>query len=270
MAISIAGLLTAESGAGAGSTTFTTSGSADPANDRLILCVVHVSTDSGAWTGSPTLTGGGMDSWTLEESIDSFNQNLMFCFRAVDASAGSGQLVFTRPGAETFSSIELDVFEVMGSIITGTNGADAIIQSVSVAQDAGVSTTTTMSMAGGGFAAGNGGFAAFGMQTAGTGAQCTPRAGWSELKDDGNGSACHTQVQWRADSDTAAAATYGTTGNIRAAIALEIADAAVVSAATIRRHRSMMSYAALAAPALEAFGRIFTRSKTGLMLPQGV
>lgn len=41
-------------------------------------------------------------------------------------------------------------------------------------------------------------------------------------------------------------------------------------AAKHQRRRDFMSYATLAAPALEVFGRIFTRSKTGLMLPQGV
>ena len=47
-------------------------------------------------------------------------------------------------------------------------------------------------------------------------------------------------------------------------------DAAASSTAKIRRRHDFMSYATLAAPALEVFGRIFTRSKTGLMLPQGV
>ena len=39
--------------------------------------------------------------------------------------------------------------------------------------------------------------------------------------------------------------------------------------ATIRKRRDLMGYAAMAAPALEAFGRIFARSSAGLMLPQG-
>lgn len=39
--------------------------------------------------------------------------------------------------------------------------------------------------------------------------------------------------------------------------------------ATIRRRRDFMSFATLAAPAVEVFGRIFARSASGLMLPQG-
>lgn len=42
------------------------------------------------------------------------------------------------------------------------------------------------------------------------------------------------------------------------------------STAKIRRRRDFMSYATLAAPALEVFGRIFQRSQSGLMLPVGV
>jgi hypothetical protein len=229
MAITVTALLTAESQTTDAQSTFTTAGTADPTANALVLCVVHVLTASGAWTGSPTMTGGGVSSWTLVESGNAFNQNLMFCFSAVDASATSGQITFNAPAGETWNSLELDCFEVSGAVITGTNGSDAFIQSVNTSQDAGISTTTTMSMDAGGFAAGNGGFAAFGMQTAGTGAQATPRAGWTELKDDGNGESCHTACHWRADSDTAAAATYGTSGNVRVAIALEIADAAAAT-----------------------------------------
>lgn len=44
---------------------------------------------------------------------------------------------------------------------------------------------------------------------------------------------------------------------------------AVSSTAKIRKRRDLMGYAALAAPAVEIFGRIFARSQSGLMLPQG-
>lgn len=50
---------------------------------------------------------------------------------------------------------------------------------------------------------------------------------------------------------------------------LALKAAGTAQTATNRRRREFMSYAAMAAPALEAFSRIFTRSKSGLMIPQG-
>jgi hypothetical protein len=52
-------------------------------------------------------------------------------------------------------------------------------------------------------------------------------------------------------------------------IAIRPSGAAASKTAAIRRRRDFMSFATLAAPAVEVFGRIFARSASGLMLPQG-
>jgi hypothetical protein len=52
-------------------------------------------------------------------------------------------------------------------------------------------------------------------------------------------------------------------------VSLGAAAAASPKGAVMRRRRDFMSLAGMAAPAIEVFGRIFARSTSGLMLPQG-
>lgn len=228
MALVGSNLLTNETQNSAGSGSFTTSGTFAGAPNTLTLVAVQATSDSGAWTGSPTLSGGGMSSWTLKTTVVNASTQLLFVFHSVDASPGAAAaLTFTCPASETMSSCHIAADQITGSTITGTNGADAFIQEKTVTQGSGVSATTTAAYDGA-FASGNGGYAAFSNNTSPQ--LSTPRTGWTELADfiiSGKSALC---THWRADEDTAASSTSAANSNGgRCGVAYEIETAGAAS-----------------------------------------
>lgn len=191
---------------GGGLSSFETSANLTPVASTLFYVYVAVHSDSGAWTGSPTLTGGGMSSWTLADSKVEANVNQIYAFRAVDASPGAAAtLVFTAPGAETFDTVAVTAVKVVSTTVSGTNGADAQIQEDEASAAGGVANALTVTF-GSVMTAGNSALAVVAMYGTTTGSPSVPSSGWSELEDDeiiGSGARqISLAVAWRADSDT--------------------------------------------------------------------
>jgi len=209
-----------ETDSGAATSSTVTSGTLGATADTLYITSVCVSSDSGAWTGSPTLTGGSVSSWTLDTTVVFSSTNILFVFRALDSSpGGAAALTFTAPGAETYASASIAVDELAGSITTGTNAADAVIQTGTQTQDTLTATGTTVTLSSG-FAAGSGAFAAFAVY--GTNPNPTVEAGWTELADIGQTGGPRLTTAWRNDEDTTASCDWGTTSGVRCCYAVEL------------------------------------------------
>lgn len=279
MSVTIALVGTREEGASAGQSVITTSGTFNPTADRLSGVAVWTRSDTNAWTAptTVTLTGGGMALWTLhKQAIGAGNgDNIVHVFRGVTASpAGAAALVFTAPGVETFKSYAICMWDAAGAKITGTNGSDGFVTANdTTAVDPGTDPfVATYPQA---FGAASNAAVAFFLRAGGNVAS-TIKSGWTaELLDDsvgGVGAQLSYAMHWKSSSDTTAEATYGSSTANGAVVALEVVDASAAASSTakVRRRRDFMSYAALAAPAAEIFGRIFQRSQSGLMLPAGV
>jgi hypothetical protein len=100
-------------------------------------------------------------------------------------------------------------------------------------------------------------------------AQCDNTATATAIEEDTSGGSGQARS---AGGDASLPSDWGTsdlTWATRKFAVYALYSAGASQTAATRRRREFMSYAGLAAPALEAFGRIFTRSKSGLMVPQG-
>ena len=142
--------------------TFTTA-SITPAANALVTVAVLTHQSSSA-APSPTLTGGGMASWTVVASV-AYNGNTpldrLTIYRAMSASPGSGPITITS--SVTVSNCQWIVSQWSGVDQSGTNGSGAIVQNAS-ASGAAV-TTLTASLAS--FASGNDvAYGAFGVANA--------------------------------------------------------------------------------------------------------
>jgi hypothetical protein len=105
---------------------YTTDSISPTANRLLFLAVTqkHASSDQAA----PTITGGGVATWTQVGTVNSTRRRLSV-FRALTGSSpGSGQITITLPA--TMGSVGWHVVEVADCLLTGTNGSDAIPQAV--------------------------------------------------------------------------------------------------------------------------------------------
>lgn len=120
-------------------TSYATS-SINPTANRLVLALV------GAFAGTqvtPTASGGGMTTWTQVASRIDGSSRVLTLFRALQASPGSGALTFSF-GATTQNWCLWSVFEIDGVDITGSNGANAIVQAVMDIVEPGTSLTVTL------------------------------------------------------------------------------------------------------------------------------
>jgi len=116
--------------------------SISPGSNRLVIVAVGSDTTGGAGgnPNTPTLSGGGMTNWTQIATIDlsADHHFRITLFRALQASPGSGVIVIDFAGQNQGYCI-WSITEFIGVITTGTNGADAVIQS---ANNTGASVTS--------------------------------------------------------------------------------------------------------------------------------
>jgi hypothetical protein len=106
---------------------YTTDSIAPTANRLLFLavCQKHASTDQAA----PTVSGGGVATWTQVGTVNDGGRRRLTVFRALTgASPSSGEITITM--AATMGSAAWHVVEVADCLLTGTNGADALPQAV--------------------------------------------------------------------------------------------------------------------------------------------
>jgi hypothetical protein len=100
-----------------------------PAPNSLVTIAVMSHRSTAAIT--PTVSGGGMASWTLVASVDfddlTIPHRRLLIYRAMSASPGSGPITFNY--SSQVSNVEWIVSQWSGVETSGTNGAGAIGQS---------------------------------------------------------------------------------------------------------------------------------------------
>ena len=171
--MAIAASLLIASGLATAATSFTTASISPTANKLILLAVGSANVAS---NNAPTVTGAGM-TWTqVATSIDSATRRRVTLFRALSASPGSGALTIDFAGT-THNNCQWSVIEFSGIDTGGTNGANAIVQSVTNTSTGGTSATVTLAAFG---AAGNATFGAL-RQANGTG--ISPGSGFAELHE---------------------------------------------------------------------------------------
>lgn len=106
-------------------TSYTTA-SISPTANRLVILTVRNAFSTGPNT--PTVSGAGM-TWTqITTAVDAGNIRRVTMFRALAASPGSGALTIDLAGQSQINC-NWSISEFSGIVTTGTNGADAVVQS---------------------------------------------------------------------------------------------------------------------------------------------
>jgi invasin-like protein/calcineurin-like phosphoesterase family protein len=152
-------------------------------------------------TISPTVSGGGMASWTLVASVDFDTLNLphrrLSIYRAMSASPGSGPLTFSY--SSQVSNVEWIVSQWAGVETSGVNGAGAIVQSGSNRADAGNGLSVSLAAFGN---AANVALGAFGVNSQVL--AVTPGSGFTEINEQpaNEGTRGDLQTQWAVDRST--------------------------------------------------------------------
>ena len=194
-----------------------TTASVSPAANALILLVVDRDDDTLAQ--APTVSGGGMSSWTLEETnaydVAGGVRSELRVYRAMSATPGSGAITIDF-AADAQSGCSWSVIQVTGVDTGGTNGSAAVVQSIVAAA---TSTGITANM--GGFARrSHATLLAVAHQF--NEATSAESLSWTELSDTsyvnpGKGLATY----FRADNDATPSATW-TTSALAGAIGIEL------------------------------------------------
>ncbi len=202
-------------------TVFTTA-SISPADDALVILICMNDHATVAQTITPT--GGGMTTWTSVQSIDvagGGKDQKFQVFRALQSSPGTAAVSLTM-GAECLHAGWI-IVEFLGVDTGGTNGADAIVQSVKSAGGTGEATAPSLTLAA--FGSANNATAGF-MQKLASGV-VTPGTGFEEIAEN-NHSLATVQAQWRNDNDTSVDCSWSL-NQTYGFVAMEIKAGAVVS-----------------------------------------
>jgi len=192
--------------------------SISPTGNRLVLAVVRTWRAAGEPGDTATATGGGMTTWTKVATRAAAGAR-MTLFRALQASPTSGAVTFGFGGVESQDAAAWAILEFSDVVTTGTNGADAVVQS---ATGAGTSTTPLATLAAFGDA-GNATFGSIGSYNATD--HTAPGTGFTEIQETGNGDT-RVATEFRNDNDTTVNATLDNSVEWDV-IAVEIAAAVV-------------------------------------------
>ena len=206
-----------------------TTASIAPAANALVTVAVLSHRSTGA-SASPTLSGGGMSSWTVVSSttFDAGTLPLrrLTIYRAMSASPGSGPITISF--ANNQSNCQWIVSQWTGVETSGVNGAGAIVQAGSTGGDA----VTGLAVPLGPFAkVSNVAYGAFGVNR--NVAVVSPGSGFTEISEQASGENTpgDLQAEWQTNDNTVDA-TWPTNLNGGAA-ALELNAAAPSSAPII-------------------------------------
>jgi hypothetical protein len=171
-----------------------------PASNALITVAVlgHNSTSAAP---SPTVTGGGMTSWTEVASITfdavATPHKRLTIFRAMSAAPGSGPLTITYSASQ--SDCQWIVSQWDGVDITGLNGAGAIVQTGSNRGDAVAGLAVTLA------AFGDPGNVAYGVFAVSKNAiAVTPGSGFTEVAEQPSGEStpADLEAEWATNDNT--------------------------------------------------------------------
>jgi len=144
------------------------------------------------------------------------NRNKLTVFRSLNASPGSGALTIDFAAQGQFRSA-WSISEFGGMKTSGTNGADAVVQSAS---NDGSGSITSLTVTLGAFASTDN--ATYGAFSASTNAAISPGAGFSELGEADGASFGSIETEWKNSNDTSVDTTFGASDHV-CGIAIEIA-----------------------------------------------
>lgn len=177
-----------------------TTASIAPAANALITVAVLGRRSTGVQT--PTVTGGGMSTWTLVASVDydpiSGPLSRVCVFRAMSSAPGSGALTITYPNSQ--SNATWIVSQWTGVEVSGTNGSGAIVQSSSARGDVVTSLSTTLA------ALADPNDVAYGVVGASlNGPAVTPGNGFTEIAEPTSGENTLLEAEWGVNLTTVSA-----------------------------------------------------------------
>lgn len=196
---------------------YDTASQTPPADTILLACIS--SAQSAGPTVAPTLTGNGV-TWvqvaTVQFGGGSDNQNRITMFRGVNAapSAGTVDIDF---GGTTQTRCGWSFYAIPGTVITGSNGADAIAQAVTDSITAAEGDTNSITKAFAAFSDTDN--KAFAFTATRVVDAITPRSGWTTQDDfqiGGETQRHHTQFFPDTGGDTNCSASW--LNNTRAGI----------------------------------------------------
>jgi hypothetical protein len=126
-------------------TSYTTAAITPTANRVL---VAFVGNSLAASPATPTLSGGGVSTWTQVATVVSIGGDYrLTSFRALTGASPTSAAVTIDCGGATQNNCAWSIVEVADSVLTGTNGADAVAQSKTSAP-ASTGTTATVTFDG--------------------------------------------------------------------------------------------------------------------------
>lgn len=225
MAVTSFHLLT--NGDTAGNTVYNTASIAPTANRLVLATIAH---SAGGTQPVPSLSGGGMTTWTQVNTVEINGFVRVSVFRALQASPSSGALTITFSSAQDRCGWSINEFA--GIDITGANGANAIAQSA-VAAVTGSGTTVSATL--GAFANPNN--ATFGGCVVQSNPERTiaPGTGFAELAewDAAAGNFIAIETEFRNDNDTSVDITASGSANHLGIVGIEIAVPSVLSTSSV-------------------------------------
>lgn len=113
---------------GAAQTSYVT-GSIAPAADRVLYLAVYAVTPSNPASVQPTVTGGGVSTWTeISGSTVTHETRRITWYRALTGATPTSGEVTLDFGAVAQSVCKWLIVEATNTLLTGTNGADSIAQ----------------------------------------------------------------------------------------------------------------------------------------------
>jgi hypothetical protein len=174
-----------------------TTASISPAPNALVTLAVRMRWSGGALT--PTVSGGGMTSWTQVGSVDfdpmSGSIARLLVFRAMSATPGSGPITITY--SSSIANSDWIVSQWTGVDQSGSNGSGAIGQTGTARGDAVSSLSTTLA------AFANAGNVGYGVMGASTGAGAvTPGNGFAEIAEVSSGESELLEAEWATNLNT--------------------------------------------------------------------
>lgn len=218
MAITVSNLL--QNGNTADQNSYTTASVSLSANKLDLLSVVSAYT-SGT-VNIPTVSGASR-TWTqVVTKVDSANNRRITVFRSLSSSANSGALTIDFAG-QTQLSCSWIVDEFNNIDLSGTNGANAVVQSASAAVD-GTNSGITVTLA----AFSGTSNATYGSLRAGAGVGLTSGNGFTQIATYNDGG-CNLQSQFKDSNDTSVDWTWPSGTSLVPAIAIEIKHSIPVS-----------------------------------------
>lgn len=199
-----------------GSTNSATTGAITPSGNRLIIVGVISARASGSDITTPTITGGGITFVQINTRVANSSNWRLTLFRGLVAAPSSGVLVIDFAGQTQDQGVGWSIVEVSPVKITGTNGADAVVQSATgLAISANIGLVVNLSA----FTSSSN--IAFGM-VATQGVSITPGAGFTQIGASSI-TAAFFQSQYGLSGDSSVDWTWGATGTEGPGIAIEIA-----------------------------------------------